>query len=210
MKKFFLLCCLSLAGVFPLLAEIRFDLGMDMLFVQATERRRDDATLLDGSFFPIPEVGLYGQFNFGNIHAGLGLRGFSYLFYSALWPALYGEYDLGPVTFHAQLGGGLFAVINLLGGNPEVLEDYEQDSTVEIDSASSFMVKANPSIVPEISVWYRFGKFCRVGAGWVTLFVLNPAAGKMFDINPQFYVALKMIFPSAASRKRPDGSQRLF
>jgi hypothetical protein len=203
MKRLVLALCLSLWGTLSLFAEFRIDTGLDLLLIQAPERNRDDSVLLNGFFLPLPEFGLYGQFNFGDFHAGAGLRGFSYIFYSALWPVVYGEYDLGQFTFHAQIGGGLHGTLDLLGGMDAV-------SGVESTNSSNAVLRLSSTIIPEVSVWYRFGKFFRVGAGWITLFMLNPADRRMFDVSPQFYMSLKMSFPSAAARRNPDGTQRIF
>jgi hypothetical protein len=195
MKRFFLVCCFSLLGVFSLFAELRIDTGLGLLFLQKQERNTSERVLLDGFFFPLPEAGFYGQFNFGNFHLGAGMRGFSYIFYTNFWSTVYGEYDLARFTIHAELGGGLFGII---------------DTLTEINDSPYFMIKLNPTIIPEISVWYRFGKFFKIGAGWITMYLLDAGDSKIIDVNPQFYLGFKMTFPSAGARKRPDGSQRIF
>jgi hypothetical protein len=214
MKRFFLVCCLSLLGAFSLFGEIRADIGADFLIFLSSSSRQDGGVALDGDILPLPEIALYGQFNFGSLHTGVGLRGFSYLFSTALWPALYGEYDLGPVTFHAQLGGGVYMGLDLWGGDPffqeENTDDFYKDRPVEKENDFIFIVKANPTIIPEVSVWYRFGKFFRVGMGWVTIFLLNPEDHKIFGVTPHCYIAMKMVFPSAAARKNRGGTQRFF
>jgi hypothetical protein len=213
MKRIFGVLLFCLAGTLPLSAEFRIETGMDLLFAQNPGPNRDTTVLLDGAFVPLPEVGLYGQFNFEDLHLGAGLRGFSFfLLYTVLWPSLYGEYDLGNISFQAQLGGGLFAVLDLLGGGGIVVEDpaYPAETAPESAEASTFTLRAHPTVIPEISIWFRFGRFSRIGGGWVTQFILLPDQGKIFTINPQFYVAYKMSFPSAKARSNPDGTQRLF
>jgi hypothetical protein len=199
-------------GSFSLFAEFRIDTGLGLLFLQRPEKTRDEKVLLDGIFFPLPEAGFYGQFNFGNFHLGTGMRGFSYIAYTNFWPTLYGEYDLARFTIHAEIGGGMFGIIDLLQEDSYSMSgtQYSESSGMETSDAPYFMVKLNPTIIPEISVWFRFGKFFKVGVGWITMFLLNPAESKIININPQFYLGYKMTFPSAAARKKPDGTQRIF
>ncbi|MDR0387799.1 MAG: hypothetical protein LBH57_07145 [Treponema sp.] len=208
MKRFFLVCCLGIFGVFSLFAEFRIDVGLDLLFLQKPDTDADKTVLLDGFFFPVPELGLYGQLNLGNFHIGTGIRGFSYIFYNAFWPTVYGEFDLGPVTFHAQIGGGAYGIINLLGKEPATLQDTSESQ--DVSNVPYSMLKLNPTIIPEISAWFRFGKFFKAGAGWIAMILLNQEDSKIFNIDPRFYIAVKMTFPSAASRKNPDGTQRIF
>jgi hypothetical protein len=209
MKRLFWVFFFGLFGVFSLCAEFRIDTGLGLLCYDIPDDRKRDGALVDGHFFPLPELGFYGQFNFGNFHAGTGLRGFSYILYSVFWPAVYGEYDLSRVTFHVQIGGGLYGVISLLGLDSAFFGDYRGDLAAE-SNVVNFTAMANPTIIPEISIWYRFGKFFKVGGGWVSIILLDSSAKKIIDLTPLFYVGLKMTFPSAASRKRPDGTQRLF
>jgi hypothetical protein len=197
MKRILCVLFCGLATGAVLFAEMRIDLGTDLLFQETGNNLNSEAIEMNAIL--VPEVAFYGQFNFGQFHTGLGLRGFSYfLITSALWPSVYAEYHLGKVVFHAQLGGGFFAV---LGDQTYFRQDYY---TEEGGSSPSFQLRMSEMIIPELSIWFRFLRFFRIGGGWTQMFMLNPNKVNFFDIDPRFYIALKAVFPS------PDGRRNIF
>jgi hypothetical protein len=195
MKRLLCVLFLGLAAGTALFAEIRADLGMDLLFQKTDNGLKSDSIEMNSVF--IPEVGVYGEFNFGQFHTGVGLRGFSYFlltFATAFWPSVYAEYDWGKVIFHAQIGGGFFA---LLGDQAY----FRQDDYDESAASSNFQLRMSEMIIPELSIWFPFFKFFRVGGGWVQVFTLNPDRVNFFNVDPRFYIAFKAVFPSTDGRR---------
>jgi hypothetical protein len=187
-------------------AEFRWDIGADLIFVETSSKETDASTLFVGSFLPLPEFGFYAQFNIGNFHVGPGLHGFSYVVYTGFWPTVYAEYDLMRFTFHAQLGGLLYGILDFVG----VDSYYDERGDYVESSVPGMKIQVNKTLIPEISVWYRFGKFFRIGGGWVSIFALSASEKKIFDVKPQCYIGIKMSFPSAAKRMNFDGTQKVF
>ncbi|MDR2534706.1 MAG: hypothetical protein LBD29_01575 [Treponema sp.] len=195
--------CAGISG--SLWAEIRFDLGLDLLFNQSSRNIEDDQVLLNGNFAFVPELGLYAQFNIGPVHTGLGLRGFSYLIaYTSLWPSVYIEVNVSKVTFHAGVGGYVYGILDLFGGGVEIAGGGE------VRTYSAAQVRLNKTLIPEVSVWFRFGRFSRIGGGWVTIISLEEGGQNLFGLDPRFYTALKWSFPSEGRRLNTEGKQRFF
>jgi hypothetical protein len=68
---------------------------------------------------PVGDVGFYGQFVAGPFRLGLGIRGFSFLFFINLfYPTLQAEIDIGSIlTVNAKIGGGYYYMFPLWGVN---------------------------------------------------------------------------------------------
>jgi hypothetical protein len=98
----------------------RIDLGFDLIGIPALFNAAAEAS--DGEMkvlpiIPLGDVGFYGQFVAGPFRLGLGIRGFSFLFFINLfYPALQAEVGMGSVlTVNAKIGGGFFYMFPLWG-----------------------------------------------------------------------------------------------
>ncbi|MDR0568850.1 MAG: hypothetical protein LBG87_06555 [Spirochaetaceae bacterium] len=190
-------------------AEIRFDLGLDFLFSQSSLPREDDV-LFNGDFIAVPELGLYAQCNVGVLHFGGGIRGFSYMVaYSGFWPSVYLEVNIAKLTIHAGAGGFIYGTLDLIGAG--MVSDYDEEcGTAGVADSSAAKIALNKSIIPEVSLWFRLGKFFRLGGGGVMIFSFEEDGKNLFGLDPRFYLGVKMSFPSERRRMKPDGTQRFF
>jgi len=162
MKRIVLLVALVLVLAIPAFAGIRLDLGLDVPFVAGFISGGDVGSSDVGSTlqhpFPFPEASLYYQFDLGPIHLAPGLRFFTFILESVLWPNLLAEMQLGPVFIDAQLGGLLFVMFGLLND-----------------------VEAGKVLIPDLSVWLGLGKkkMFRLGVGAMGLLLPEISTNSM-------------------------------
>jgi hypothetical protein len=155
MKRIALVAALAAILVFPVFAQLRLDVGIDAPFgigvVGSGEIEEDNDFgdfLAARSFFAVPEVSLYYQFGEGSVKFAPGLRAFSFLVETVLWPNLMMEIALDPVYIQAQFGGLLFVLLGLASGT-----------------------ETGKVFFPDLSVWVGLGKErrFRLGAGVIGL-----------------------------------------
>ena len=119
MKRIVLLAVFITVLVFPAFSQVRLDLGVDIpmnIYVVGAgeiESSSDVGSFLRDHIFPFPEAGLYYQFSVGPLKLAPGVRVFTLIFESVLWPNLMAEIQLDPVFIQAQLGGLLFVFFGL-------------------------------------------------------------------------------------------------
>jgi hypothetical protein len=164
MKRAVLLVALAVVLAVPAFSEIRLDLGVDVPVVAGFISGGDVSGDSDvGSFlveyvFPIPEASIYYQFHVGPVNLAPGIRFFTFIIQSLMWPNLIAEVALGPVFFEAQLGGLIFAYFGLVAG-----------------------VNAGGVLIPDLSVWVGLGKkkLIRLGGGVIGLLVPEISTDQM-------------------------------
>ena len=170
----------------PLFADIdfggRLDLGLDLFVLPASPTTENDGMAVM-PLIPLIDAGFYGQFNFGIVNLGAGLRGASIVVINVFWPSLYAELNLWRFTLNAQIGGGVFYVFPVF-------------------------LLAGPYFFPELSLWYTFytlgnGNQLRLGIGAITLVspqILNENifldVYNNFHNNFLFYFGFKTAFNS--------------
>jgi hypothetical protein len=150
MKHLVMIGALILLLVSPVFGQFRIDLGADMPITVGTitgsgvTTSSEVAEFLSIYHFPFPEAGFYYQFSIGPLRLAPGVRIFTFILESILWPNLMAELQLGPVFIDAQVGGLLFGFFGL---------------------ANAF--EYGEVFFPDVSVWFGFGKKknFRVGAG---------------------------------------------
>jgi len=105
------------------------------------------------------------------VKLGVGVRAFTLILETALWPNAFAELHLGPVAFEAQVGGGLFALVGLYNN-----------------------VKAGNLFFPDLSVWYKIGKkqLFRLGGGVMGFYFPEIASE---GIAFAFYLGGKVALP---------------
>jgi hypothetical protein len=96
-----------------------------------------------GAFIPIPSAFLGGQLDLAIIKLGVGLQLYSAIIQTVMYPAVYGEVDLGFLVANLTVGGGVFASFGMLGANV---------STAEL-------------LIPDLSAHLRLGKIFQIGLG---------------------------------------------
>lgn len=150
-RALFAVLVLSLA-IAPAAAQIRLDAGVTIprgagLINSGSTQLADLGEVLSSWIIPLPEAGLYYQFRAGPVKLGVGVRVFTFILVSVLWPNAIAEVDFGPVTLMGQLGGGWFGAFGVI----------------------PFTSATGNVLFPELSLWYRFGESFRLGIGAIGL-----------------------------------------
>jgi hypothetical protein len=150
MKYFVIVAVLVLVLAAPAFAQFRIDLGaivpmtVGTLSGSGVETSGEIGAFLREHILPFPEASFYYQFNAGPVRLAPGVRAFTLILESLLWPNVLVELALGPVFIDAQLGG-LFFVAFGLANNAD----------------------AGKVLIPDLSVWVGLGKkrTFRLGGG---------------------------------------------
>ena len=154
----------------------RIDLGLNLFAFPSSASPADDE-LVFLPVFPLVDMGLYGQANYGLLKLGVGVRGVSLILINVFWPSVYAELSIDDFTVNAQIGGGalyLFPIFLLAG----------------------------PYFVPELSVWYTVSKSksddqMRLGIGALSLLspeTVNREFFRDFSNNVVLYIAFKAVY----------------
>ncbi len=126
----------------------RVDLGVDAVFGLGVLSDSDLQTSgIGANFLTLPMGEGSYEWALGPVGVGVGIRAISFVVVNILWPDVYAEVDLGPVSFEGHIGGLLFVSIGLLN-----------------DSASGNV------LFPELSAWGKLGKRFRLGGGVISLY----------------------------------------
>jgi hypothetical protein len=156
MKKSLVVIIILVLLAAPAFAQWRIDVGaivprgVGLSIGGSTETSISGVDMEAWPFIPLPEAGLYYTGAFGPVSLGIGVRAFTLIVETILWPNAFAELTLGPVALQAQFGGGFFAMFGLV-------------------SASEF----GEVFIPDLSAWFKIGKKgnFRLGAGLVGLYM---------------------------------------
>lgn len=140
----------------PAFAQARIDVGAVVPRGAGFTLGESTGTVIGGvdmeswPFIPFPEAGFYFTGQFGPVVAGLGVRVFTLILETILWPNAFVELNLGPLAVEAQAGGGFFAMAGLA-------------------NASEF----GKVIIPDLSAWIKIGRKgnFRLGGGLIGLYL---------------------------------------
>jgi hypothetical protein len=178
MKRTALLLIILALAAAPLFSQLRLDIGVDVpkgvgaaMAGNSIEIPQETIDFFNQYFFPFPEAALHYQFDFGIVKLGVGVRAFTLILETALWPNAFAEVNLGPVAIEAQIGGGLFAFVGLANS---------------IETGNLFF--------PDLSVWYKIGKkqLFRLGGGVMGFYLPELASNGMAFA---FYLGGKVALP---------------
>ncbi|MBN1647929.1 MAG: hypothetical protein JW874_07845 [Spirochaetales bacterium] len=173
MKRILIVTVLLMLLVFPAFSQVRLDLGVvvPVYFGALGFNSGDTEVDLIGMpyIIPFPEAGVYYQINLGMIKICAGVRAFTLILETILWPDIMAELELGPVILQAHVGGLFFAMFGVAQGTG-----------------------AGQVIIPDVSAWFGFGqsKKFRVGIGVIGLMVPELSADGMI-IAP--YAGIKAV-----------------
>jgi hypothetical protein len=156
MKRIILVVALLAVLVLPAFSQLRLDLGVDIPMTIGVmgggdfDTSNEAGEFLRSHWLPFPEAGFYYQFEVGPLRLAPGIRAFTFILESMLWPNLMAELVLDPVFIQAQVGGLLFAFFGLYN---------------DIEYGEIF--------IPDLSVWVGLGeqRRFRLGAGAIGLFL---------------------------------------
>jgi hypothetical protein len=154
MKRIVLLVAFIAVLAVPAFSQFRIDLGFDVPLTLGVmgngeiETSSEVGEFLRDHILPFPEASFYYQFEIGPLRLAPGLRVFTFILESVLWPNLMAELAFDPVFIQAQLGGLIFAVFGL----------YNDIQFGEV-------------LLPDLSVWIGLGKErrFRIGGGVIGL-----------------------------------------
>jgi hypothetical protein len=157
MKRIVLLMVFIAVIAVPAFSQFRIDLGFDVPMTLGVigkgqiQTSSEIGTFLRSHILPFPEASFYYQFGIGPLTIAPGVRVFTFILESVLWPNLLAELALGPVFIQAQLGGLVFAVFGLYN-------DVEYGNV----------------LLPDVSVWIGLGKERRFRVGGGVLGLMLP------------------------------------
>jgi hypothetical protein len=163
----------------------RIDGGIDLLIFPGSASSTGDEQLSEIPMFPLINLGFYGQFNFGILSFGAGLRGASIIVVNMFWPSVYAELNLWRCAVNARIGGGALYLFPIV-------------------------LYAGPYFIPELSLWYTIFSFkntnkLQFGFGALTILSpknINQNISEDLDLrefynNVVFNVSIKISFNSS-------------
>ncbi len=156
MKKSLVVLVILILLATPVFAQWRLDVGAIVPRGAGLSLGGETEAIIGGvdmaawPFIPFPEAGLYYTGNLGPVSLGIGVRAFTLILETILWPNAFAEVNLGPLAIQAQLGGGLFAMVGV---------------------ASS--TATGQVFMPDLSAWLKIGKKgnFRLGGGLIGLYM---------------------------------------
>jgi hypothetical protein len=157
MKRIVLLVTFIAVLAVPAFSQLRIDLGVDVpLTVGAISGSGVTTSSEVGEFLrdhilPFPEASFYYQFEIGPLRLAPGVRVFTFILESVLWPNLLAELAFDPVFIQAQLGGLIFAFFGLANN-----------------------IDFGEVLLPDLSIWLGLGKERRFRLGGGVLGMLLP------------------------------------
>jgi len=148
MKRIILVAAFVAILASPVFSQLRLDLGVDVPMTIGVigngeiQTSSDVGEFLREHIFPCPEAGLYYQFEVGPMRFAPGVRIFTFILESVMWPNLMWELALDPIYIQAQLGGLVFVLFGLLND-----------------------AQYGEVLLPDLSVWVGLGKERRFRLG---------------------------------------------
>ena len=156
--RFIILIALFLVITGQASAESQWDITLNVPYYVGIESSSGDLSEFSQYLFLIPDVKWHYYFGSEKIHFGMGLRLFTLILETAVYPIISLESNLGNFVINASFGGGLFLFFGLHNA-------FEADAV----------------FLPELSVAYRLGKRKIFSLGTAGTFVLAPSASSMSD-----------------------------
>ncbi len=153
-RKMLIVAILLTVLALPAFAELRLDFGLDVpvgLGAAASDSAGNSQSVqldvLSSYVFLLPEASLLYQIPAGPVKLGLGVRAFSLVLETVVYPNLLAELNLGPVAVDLNVGGGAFLFFGL---------------------ANQFSTGA--VIVPDLSAYLKLAKIFRIGVGGALIY----------------------------------------
>ncbi|RKX78869.1 MAG: hypothetical protein DRP70_04100 [Spirochaetes bacterium] len=149
--RFAVLLTLLLVATAGVNAESQWDITLNVPYYAGLKSSTGDIGDFSQYMFLIPDVKWNYYFGPEWLHFGVGLRLWSLVLESSIYPILSLESNLGNFVINANIGGGLILFFGL---------------------ANDFL--ADAVFIPEVSVAYRLGKKKRFSIGTGALFIVAP------------------------------------
>lgn len=139
---------LFLAGAGSAAADFRADLGvrvpvyLGISFDSASGTSSTGVDVLQNFLFLLPTGSFSYEFGEDTIRAGVGVRMYTLILESMLWPAAWVEMDLDPLVLRLEAGGGAYAFFGLYNA-----------------------VQTGALVIPDLSAQIKISDTFRVGVG---------------------------------------------
>ena len=132
-------------------ADSQWDIALNVPYHMGIYTDNGDFSSMTDGIYPLPSVEWHWYFGSDILHFGPGLKLWTVVLESALYPVVSVESNLGDFVINASFGGGAFLLFGAL---------------TTVDAASIFL--------PEVSVAYRLGKQKRFSLGAGAIFFIAP------------------------------------
>jgi hypothetical protein len=155
MKRIIIVVALIAVLAFPAFSQVRLDVGVAVPMTIGVmgggefDTSNEAGEFLRSHWLPFPEAGLSYQFSVGPVNLAPGVRAFTFILESVIWPNLMLELAFEPLFIQAQVGGLLFAFFGLYN---------------KADFGGLFF--------PDVSIWVGLGeeRRFRLGGGVIGLY----------------------------------------
>ena len=141
-------------------ADSQWDIALNVPYYMGVSTDNGDFGSLTDGFYPVPSVEWHHYFGSETLHFGPGLKLWTLIVETAVYPVVTMESVLGDFVLNASIGGGAFLMLGVYSGVP-----FE----------SLFL--------PEISVSYRMGKKKRFSLGAGTVFFIAPGVADLDEFG---------------------------
>ncbi len=146
-RRLLMVLVVMCGSVAHLTAEVQIDLGLNVPYYVGITTEDDDLDAALDWLFLLPDAKVAWFHAVKPVRLGGGLRLWTLVLQSVVYPTLAVEADAGPFVLNAGAGGGMFLFFGLYSG---------------LQTAGVF--------VPDLSVGYRFTESFSLGAGAAFLF----------------------------------------
>ena len=154
--RFVVLSAILLIAAAGASAQSQWDIGLNIPYYAGIQTDSGDLGTFSEYLVLLPDVRWNYYFGSEAIHFGAGLRLWTLVLESALYPIISVESYLGDFVLNANFGGGAFLFFGLYN---------------HVDFGAVFL--------PEVSVAYRLGKKKRFSLGTGVLFLIAPEVGDL-------------------------------
>ena len=141
------LILLAVAVVLPA-ADIQVDIGLNVPVFTGVSFEDDNVGQYAEYAFVLPDIKASYLMEFGNLRVGAGLRAFTIIIETLVYPVVTAEYDISQLRLSANVGGGAFLLFGL----------YNAFETLNV-------------WVPDVSAVYRVNDWLGLGVGAIGAFV---------------------------------------
>ncbi len=166
-----LVAALFLACAVSASAQFRIDLDVNMPVGFGYSLSGGSSSFAWNQFFiPFPDARLGWQFGEGLLDGGIGARVFTFIIENILYPEVFLELNLDPITISAAVGGYGFLEFGLLSA---ALQE------IGLNNLSGF----HNILIPDLNVAIKVTEWFRIGAG---VFMITPFGSDLGGILNNF------------------------
>lgn len=151
MKKLIIFISFLTIFSFSIFAESQWDISLSFPYYAGIETDDGGVGEFSDYLFVMPDVKWNYYFGSEQLHFGVGMRLWTLLIESAMYPIVSVESNIGNWVFNANVGGGVFLLFGIVNS-----------------------LETSSLVIPDISVAYKFGKKKIFSVGTGAMFLLSP------------------------------------